>query len=154
MTAPSDVLSGTNIFKSGEFKSSTIRSVGAFWDGGGSAVATSKKMYVYVPVAMEILGWIVFTDVSATCTIDIWQTLLASAPPTVSNTICNSNYPGTTAGTFASLIVPTGGVLGFATSLNVSGIPIIPAGSSLVFNVKTNDNATELRAELICRCGS
>jgi hypothetical protein len=158
MTAPSSTLSGTNVFKAGGFKSSTVRSIGTFANGAGSAISTGIMGYVYVPVAMKILGWAAFCDVSATLTVDVWSVLLANAPPTVTNTMCNGNYITITAATQASLIVETGGVLGFtagSSSLTlVNGTPIIPAGSALIFNLKTNNNATFLRAELLCDTGS
>lgn len=155
MTAPSDVFSGTNVFKAGEFKSSVVKAdLRAFWDGGGSAVAANKKFYLYLPVAFKIDGWAVFCDTSATLTIDIWSVLIANAPPTVTNTICNSNYIAITAGTQNQLIAGTASALGFASSLNVNGIPILPAGSAVIFNLKTNDNATFIGAQLIGRSGS
>jgi hypothetical protein len=157
MTASSAVFSGTNIFKAGEFLSSTVRSLSAFWDGGGSAVSVAKKIYVFVPVALKIEGWAVFCDVSATLTIDIWSVLLANAPPTVTNTICNSNYPAITAGTQNSLYIPNS-ALGFTTGSSnlalVSGAAIIPAGSALIFNVASNNNATVIKCDLLCRSGS
>src|ERR1700723_449809 len=94
-----------------------------------------------------------FSDVSATIQIDVWQALIANGPPTVSNTICNGNYIATTAATQNQLI-SSSTALGFATSLNVGGQPIIPAGSAVIFNVKANDNATIIGAQLICRSGS
>jgi hypothetical protein len=154
MTLPSDVFAGTNIFKAGEFKSSVIRSLSAFWDGGGLAVSVAKKFYFIVPVAFRIEGWQLFCDTSATLTIDIWSVLLASGPPTVANTICNSNLPTITAATQNSLIIANGGVLGFSSTLNVQGIPIIPAGSAVIFNVASNNNATFIAASLLGRCGS
>jgi|ERR1700723_602604 len=154
MTAPNSVLQGNNIFRVGEQMSSLFSdALSAFWDGGGSAVATSKKFYFYVPVALKIEGWALFCDVSATIQIDVWQALIANGPPTVSNTICNGNYIATTAATQNQLI-SSSTALGFATSLNVGGQPIIPAGSAVIFNVKANDNATIIGAQLICRSGS
>jgi hypothetical protein len=156
MAAPSSILTGTNIFKSGEFSSSVVTDViNGSWNGAGSAVSTTNSnIFLYAPVALKILGWVVFCDVSATLTIDIWQTLLASAPPTVSNTITNSNLPGITAGTQNSLIIEQGGVLGFASALKVSGDYIIPAGSSIVLNLASNNNAKYIGFQLLCRSGS
>jgi hypothetical protein len=154
MTAPSSVLAGTNTFKAGEFKSCPVRSVGATWFGSSAVSTSNTNQYIYVSVALEIIGWIIFCDTSSTTAIDVWQTLLASAPPTSSNSICNSNYIAVTAGTQNSLITDSGGVLGFASSLNVNGKAVIPAGSALVFNVNANNNAKLIRAELICRSGS
>lgn len=156
MTVPSSVLAGTNIFKAGEFNSSVVTDViNGNWNGAGSAVSTTNSnIFIFVPTALKILGWAVFCDVSATLTIDIWQTLLASAPPTVSNTITNSNLPGITAGTQNSLVIEQGGVLGFASSIKVSGDYIIPASSSIVLNLTSNNNAKYIGFQLLCRSGS
>jgi hypothetical protein len=153
MTAPSAVLSGTNVFAAGDFLSSKIRTFGATFNNSGTAVATGTKSYLIVPVAIQLVAWYLFCDTSATLTVDVWSTLLASAPPTVSNSIVGNDIPTITAATQASdTNLMANGWNNTASPLSTA--LLIPAGSALVFNVKTNNNATIIRCELLATCGS
>ena len=143
MTAPSALFSGTNVFASGELGAVLVNTdINASIDGGGVAITVGKKFYGFTATAMKIVGWIAFCDVSATLTVDVWACLLASAPPTVANTITGTDLITITAGTQASDFTLSGW-----------GTKLIPAGSALIFNVASNNNATLLRAQLIVQTG-
>ncbi len=75
-----------------------IRSVGAAFDGGGSAVTVGSKAYVVVPFAGTITGWNV-TVSSGTCTVDVWKIANGTAIPTVANTITAAAKPAIAANT-------------------------------------------------------
>lgn len=50
------------------------RSIGAGWDGGGSAIAAAPaQVIVPVPYRCRIAGWIVAGDQAGDCTIDVWR---------------------------------------------------------------------------------
>ena len=67
--------------------------IGITIDGGGSAITTGLKGYLYIPYACTITDWTILSDVSGSIVIDVWKASYASAPPTVSNTIAGTEKP-------------------------------------------------------------
>jgi hypothetical protein len=62
------------------------RSFGASFDGGGSALAADKTVYVTVPFACTVTAWNILVD-TGTATVDIWRLSTGTAIPTVTNVI-------------------------------------------------------------------
>lgn len=75
-----------------------IRSVGATFDGGVSAIVVGSKAYVVCPFAGTITGWNV-TVSSGTATVDVWKIANGTDIPTVANTITAAAKPAIAANT-------------------------------------------------------
>ncbi len=70
-----------------------ISAIGITIDGGGSAITTGVKGYLYCPFACTITAVTLLADVSGSIVVDIWKVAYASYPPTISNTITASALP-------------------------------------------------------------
>jgi len=150
MTVPNPQGAGT--FKAGEFNDTLIRKISAQWNGAGSAVATSSYVLGSSEVAGTILGWTLYADTASTTTIDIWKVAAGSWPPTVTNTIVGTAYPTLTAATYAEAGLIFSGTATYK-SLGWTNTTIA-VGDGLIFNVKTNNDATILMCNLIIQTGS
>lgn len=62
-------------------------------DGGGSAITTGIKGDLVVPYNCTILGWDILGDTSGSIVVDVWKDTYANFPPTVADTIANSEKP-------------------------------------------------------------
>jgi len=68
----------------------TTKYYGAVFDGGGSAIAADKKVYVRVPVSGTIIAAYIMADVSGTINIEVWKDTFANFPPLVADKISAS----------------------------------------------------------------
>ncbi len=116
-----------------------IRSVGASFDGGGSALTTSTVTYVTVPFACTIAAWNATVD-TGTITIDVWKIATGTAIPTVANTITASALPAIATGT--ALHSTT--LSGWTTSVTANDI--------FGFNITAVASAT--KASLVLQCNA
>lgn len=62
-------------------------------DGGGSAITTGVKGFLYVPDAFTITGVVMGADQSGSIVVDLWVDSYANYPPTVADTITASAKP-------------------------------------------------------------
>lgn len=60
------------------------------FDGGGSAIASGKTIYLRIPLACTIANWSILSDVAETVTIKTWKIASGTAIPTVANSISTS----------------------------------------------------------------
>jgi hypothetical protein len=66
------------------------KNYGAVFDGGGSAIAANKKVYVRIPNSGVIIKSYIFADVSGTISIEVWKDTFANFPPLVADKISAS----------------------------------------------------------------
>ncbi len=76
----------------------TFRSVGAGFDGGGSAISSGSVTYVTVPFACTIAGFNITAD-TGTVSFDVWKIATGTAIPTVSNSILTGGFLSLSSGT-------------------------------------------------------
>lgn len=62
-------------------------------DGGGSAITTGIKGFIYVPFKCEIERAILLADQTGSIKIDIWKDNYANFPPTDADSVCGGNEP-------------------------------------------------------------
>ncbi len=120
-----------------------VSSFGVSIDGGGIAITTGVKGYVYVPYAGTISSWTVLGDVSGSIVIDVWKIAFASNTlPTVANTITAADLPtisssktgqNTNPSTWTGLAVSAGDVIGF----NVNSCTTITKANLIIKVVRT-----------------
>lgn len=60
------------------------------FDGGGSALASGKTIYLRIPFACTIANWSILSDVAETVTIKTWKIASGTVIPTVANSISTS----------------------------------------------------------------
>lgn len=87
-----------------------IRTVGAGFDGGGTALTSGSTATVYftVPFACStFVGWNITVD-TGTITFDVWKIATGSAIPTATNTITASALPALSSGTALHSTTMTG----------------------------------------------
>jgi len=75
-----------------------IRTIGAGFDGSGSALSSGKTVYFTVPYACTVAGYNITAD-TGTVSFDIWKVATGTAIPTVSNTILTGGYLALSSGT-------------------------------------------------------
>jgi hypothetical protein len=75
-----------------------IRSFGAAFDGGGSAITAGKTVYLTIPFACTIAGYNIVAD-TGTISFDVWKVATGTAIPTAANTILTGGYLALTTGT-------------------------------------------------------
>ncbi len=114
----------------------TYSQFGITIDGGGSAITTGLKGFVYVPYDCTIVSATLMADQSGSCVIDVWNRAFASFPPTVTQTITASALP--TLSTAQSSQNTT--LTGWTTSLL--------ANSVLAFNVNSATTVTRVTLNL------
>ena len=120
---------------------SQIRSIGAGFDGGGSALTSgaTQTAYFTVPFACTIAAWNITVD-TGTITFDVWKIATGTAIPTVSNTITASALPAISTGTAVHSTTLTG----WTTSVSANDI----------FGVNINTVATATKASLVLQCNA
>jgi hypothetical protein len=75
-----------NIYQNGALFTMTRALVFNF-DGGGTALATGKTLYLRVPFACTIVDWSIGSTTAETVTVKFWKVASGTALPTVSNVI-------------------------------------------------------------------
>jgi hypothetical protein len=120
---------------------SLIRSIGAGFDGGGSALTSgaTATSYFTVPFACTIAAWNITVD-TGTITFDVWKIATGTAIPTVANTITASALPAISTGTAIHSTTLTG----WTTSVSANDI----------FGVNINAVATATKASLVLQCNA
>ena len=83
---------------SGPSANQNIRSVGAGFSGGGSALTTGTVAYITMPPACTIAAYDITID-TGTISFDVWKIATGTAIPTVSNTILTGGYLAISTGT-------------------------------------------------------
>jgi hypothetical protein len=73
-------------------------SIEVFFDGGGSALASGLTVETRIPFDLTLTGWTVIGDPSGSIEFDVWSDTYGNHPPTVADSICNSNFPFVTSG--------------------------------------------------------
>ena len=68
----------------------TSRYYGGVFDGGGSAIAANKKVYIRIPKGCTIVSAWVMADVSGIISIEVWKDIFANFPPTIADKISAS----------------------------------------------------------------
>lgn len=107
----------------------TIRNVN--FDGGGFALTTGLKAGTLVIPFTGVIGSVtMYSDISTTTVIDIWNDTYGNFPPTIADTITAAAKPTITAGIKSVDSTLTG----WTTA--------VTAGDVLYFNIDSNDNAT------------
>jgi hypothetical protein len=120
---------------------SQIRTIGAGFDGGGTALTSGSTQTTYftVPFACTIAAWNITVD-TGTITFDIWKIATGTAIPTVSNTITASALPALSTGTAVHSTTLTG----WTTSVSANDI----------FGININTVATATKASLTLQCNA
>jgi hypothetical protein len=67
--------------------------VGATFDGGGSAIPAGEIVFVKVPFALTLTAWEVVADQVGSIVVDVWKDTYANFPPTVADTIAAAAKP-------------------------------------------------------------
>lgn len=132
--------SGNTPVDTGKSMSNVVkRSIGAGFDGSGSALTSGSTATVYftVPFTCTIVAWNITVD-TGTITFDIWKIATGTAIPTSSNSITASALPAISTGTAIHSTTLTG----WTTSVNVNDI----------FGVNINTVASATKASLIIEC--
>lgn len=116
-----------------------VHSIGAGFDGGGSALSSGATQTVYftVPFACTISAWNITVD-TGTITFDVWKIATGTAIPTVANTIVASAAPAIASGTAIHSTTLTG----WTTSVVANDI----------FGVNINTVASATKATLVLEC--
>jgi len=110
--------------------------IGASFDGQGSAVAAGSLVYVRVPVAGTITSATLFADQSGSAVVDVWVDTYANYPPTVADTITAAAKPTLSAAIKSEDTTLTG----WTTS--------VAAGSVVAFKVDSCSTITQLNVQL------
>jgi len=121
----------------GASTNSKIRSIGAGFDGGGSAITSSTVTYFTVPFGCTIAAWNITVD-TGTITFDVWKIASGTAIPTVANSITASALPAISSGTAVHSTTLTG----WTTSVTANDI----------FGIDVNAVASTTRASLVLEC--
>ncbi len=116
---------------------SRTRTVGAFFDGGGSTPAPGKVFFVIVPYSGTITAWSITSDVTGSAVIDVWKVALGSAPGTVANTIAGSDKP-----TLSSAAHNTD------STLTGWGSTTVTAGDVVYFHLDSSATLTQINVAL------
>ena len=120
---------------------SLIRTIGAGFDGAGSALTTTNaKVYFTVPFACTIAGWNITVD-TGTITFDIWKIATGTAIPTISNTITASALPALSTGTALHSTTLTGWTTAVSAN-DIFGININTVASATKVSLTLQCNAT------------
>jgi hypothetical protein len=79
---------------------STVRSIGAGFDGGGSALTSGSTSTTYftVPFACTLTGYNITAD-TGTVSFDVWKVATGTAIPTVGNSILTGGFLALSSGT-------------------------------------------------------
>lgn len=110
-------------------------------DGGGAAITTGVKGYLFVDVACTINQVTMLADQTGSITVDIWKCTYAqfdagSTHPVVGDSITASDTPTIT----SAVKMQDSTLTGWNTAIS--------AGSVLAFNIKTNANVQRVTIAL------
>lgn len=114
-----------------------IRSFGASFDGGGSALTTRQSLPIVVPYACTISAWNILAD-AGTATVKLWKVATGTAIPTISNVI-NTNGISLSTGT----AVRSTTVSDFTTTS-------VAANDIVIFSITAVATATQLTVQIQC----
>jgi len=114
-----------------------VRSIGAGFVNGGSALVAGATTYFTVPYACTVAAWNITVD-TGTATIDVWKIASGTAIPTITNTITASALPAISTGTAIHSTTLTG----WTTSVTANDI--------FGINLKTVASATQATLNLEC----
>jgi hypothetical protein len=117
--------------------SQKARAIGATFDGGGSALASGKTLYVTVPFACTISAWNVLVD-TGTATIKTWKIATGTAIPTVSNSISTSG------------VAISSGTAVHSTTVTDFTSTAVSANDIVAFNLFAVSSATNVNFVLEC----
>lgn len=118
-----------------------IRSFGAGFDGGGSALSSGKTAYFTIPFACTITGYNITAD-TGTVSFDVWKIATGTAIPTVTNSILTGGFLALSTGT-ALHVVGTGLFTTTAvTAFDIIGVNIQAVSSATVISLVIPCNAT------------
>jgi hypothetical protein len=94
------VCGGTTITTTGTCVTNNqlVRSFGAAFDGGGSALTSGKTTYFTMPFACTITGYNITAD-AGTVSFDVWKVATGTAIPTVGNSILTGGFLALSSGT-------------------------------------------------------
>jgi len=111
-------------------------------DGGGQTPQPGYKGHLLIPDWVYINNWILLSEVSGSCVIDVWKiplsTFLAGTAPAVTNSICGGNLPS-----LSNQVARQG--------TNISGWTTLISQNDIVgFNL--NSVSTLLRVTVILQC--
>lgn len=129
-------LTATDVQAAIDELAASVSVVGAFFDGGGSAITAGSKVYVRVPFDCTIIEATALADVSGSAVVDVWKDTYANYPPTVADTITASAPVTISAATKSIDTTLTGWMTG------------ITAGDVLAFNVDSCSTITKLNVQL------
>lgn len=141
---PTHYMDGTGAFTTptgtGATTNQTYRTIGAYFDGGGSAITNSSVSYVTVPYACTIGAWTILVD-TGTISFDVWKIGTGSAIPTVSNTIMTGGYLSISSGTAV-----------LSTTLTAFTTTTVTADD--IFAVQVHAISSATKASLMMRCAA
>ena len=125
----------------GVSQNALIRSIGAGFDGSGSALTSGATATAYftVPFACTIAAWNITVD-TGTITFDVWKIATGTAIPTSANTIVAAAPPAISSGTAVHSTTLTGWTI--AVSAND------------IFGVNINTVSGATKASLVLRCNA
>ncbi len=105
-------------------------SIGATFNGGGSAIAANSKQWVYVPYGTTIQSWTIGCDASGSIAFDVQMDTYANFSTSMTS-IAGTDFPTVTTATKAQDLVLTGW-----------GTTAIPAGDYILFKVTSATTVT------------
>lgn len=109
--------------------------LGATFDGGGSAVAAGSVVYIRAPYSGTITAWSIVADVSGAAVVDVWKDTFANHPPTVADTITASAKP-----TLSGAASESSTLTGWTTT--------VTAGDTIAFKVDSASTVTKFSIAL------
>lgn len=118
-----------------------VRSVGAGFNGGGSALVIGQTVYFFVPFACTITGYNITAD-TGTISFDVWKIASGTAIPTVTNTILTGGF----------LALATGTAL-HSTSVTLFTTTTVTAFDIIAFEIQAVSSATNVSVVLACNAG-
>jgi hypothetical protein len=120
---------------------SLIRSIGAGFDGGGSALTSGATATTYftVPFACTLTAFNITVD-TGTITFDVWKIASGTAIPTVANTITAAALPAISTGTAVHSTTLTG----WTTAVSANNI----------FGININAVSGATKASLVLQCNA
>lgn len=129
-------LAATSVPTGTGFTAIRTGALGITIDGGGSAITTGLKGYLYCPYACTITAGTVLADVSGSVVIEVWKDTYANYPPVIGDKI-SASAPLTLSSAIKSQDTTlTGWTLSVA------------AGDVLAFNVNSATTVTRVHATL------
>lgn len=119
---------------------STVHSIGAGFDGGGSALTSGSTSTTYftVPYGCTIQAWNITVD-TGTISFDVWKIATGTAIPTSANTILSGGF----------LAIATGTAL-HSTSLTDFTTTTVTQNDIFGINIEAVSSAT--KASLVMQC--